>query len=120
MHGKGHSFRLRQPSRCIGRVSDALTDAVDWTKMRVSLVGAMAVEEKMDRAGQKIWIVGRQTEARSALYDALQRCKLAVSLSEIGALSHDGDVPGGAIAGITPDEYPLHKSLFSAGSWGCA
>lgn len=104
MHGKGHSFRLRQPSRCIGRISDALTDAVDWTKMRVSLVGAMAVEEKMDRAGQKIWIVGRQTEARSALYDALQRCKLAVSLSEIGALSHDGDVPDLVVVFLTGDQ----------------
>lgn len=104
MHGKGHSFRLRQPSRCIGRISDALTDAVDWAKMRASLVGAMAVEEKMDRAGQKIWIVGRQTEARSALYDALQRCKLAVSLSEIGALSHDGDVPDLVVVFLTGDQ----------------
>lgn len=104
MHGKGHSFRLRQPSRCIGRISDALTDAVDWAKMRASLVGAMAVEEKMDRAGQKIWIVGRQTEARSALCDALQRCKLAVSLSEIGALSHDGDVPDLVVVFLTGDQ----------------
>ena len=66
--------------------------------------GAMAVEEKMDRAGQKIWIVGRQTEARSALYDALQRCKLAVSLSEIGALSHDGDVPDLVVVFLTGDQ----------------
>ena len=104
MHGKGHSFRLRQPSRCIGRISDALTGAVDWAKMRAPLVGAMAVEEKMDRAGQKIWIVGRQTAARSALYDALQRCKLAVSLSEIGALSHDGDVPDLVVVFLTGDQ----------------
>lgn len=46
----------------------------------------------MERAGQNVWIIGRQTQARSALCSALERCGLSVWHGEIGESARNRSV----------------------------
>ena len=59
---------------------------------RVRCILAVGRDVKMERAGQNVWIIGRQTQARTALCSALERCGLSVWHGEIGVSARDRSV----------------------------